>query len=224
MLHLELNLARRQAENRRRTWLTWGAVTAAFLVLLCGLLARLSVEYITTRKVQHAVSQERRQMAPLRQQAHALDVWLSRPEVRGELHRVHDLNRLIQEKAVSWTLLFQRLEQIMPGPVQLQALRPARQSHYTAVVLTVASPRVGPLVRLVRRLEQDNEFSHPVVLQQRRHRGQNADSADGGSSSGSGPIQLEILARYTPHLPRLPKTPAAAHTPVNPARAGRGGQ
>ncbi len=221
MLHLELNLARRKAENRRRTWLTWGAVTAGFLILLCGLLARLSVEYITTRKVQHEVTQARRQLAPLRQQAHGLEVWLSRPEVRGELHRVHELNRLIQEKAVSWTLLFQRLEQIMPGPVQLQALRPARQSHFTAVVLTVASPRVGPLVRLVQRLEQDNEFSHPVVVQQRRHRGDGEAGNYGGSSSGSGPIQLEILARYTPHLPPLSKTPPAR---MNPARARKGGK
>lgn len=223
MLHLELNLARRRAENRRRTWLTWGAVTAAFLILLCGLLARLSVEYITTRKVQHEVSQKRLAMAPLRRQAHDLEIWLSRPEVRGELHRVHDLNRLIEEKAVSWTLLFQRLEQIMPGPVQLQALRPARQTRYTEVVLTVASPRVGPLVRLVRRLEQDNEFSHPIVVQQQRHRGENQDGFGGGNSSGSGPIQLEILARYTPHLPRLTKTPAAKHGKMKPAATRRSG-
>lgn len=201
MQRLDINLARRPAENRRRIWVLWGGLLALLLAMLVGLSFRLARDYAATRSIARATAAERAQLAPLEARQASFAAWVKRPRIKRELNRIHYLNRLIAFKTISWTHLFQRLEQLMPMPVRLISIQPTEQGgHYAQVSMAVDATRARQLVRLLQRLELDNEFSHPRIIAEHRE--------DNGDSGASTAYAMQIVARYRPQ-------PSSAARPHN---------
>ncbi len=211
MHRLELNLARRPAENRRRVWIVWGGLLALLLAAILGLSLRLGFDYAATRSTARRTAAERAQLAPLEARQAAFAAWLRQPRNQQELDRLRYLNQLIAYKSISWTHLFQRLEGLMPMPVRLIAIQPTEKSgkgktsgQYTMISMEVDAPRVRDLVQLLEKLELDNEFSQPNVNEERR------ETTDSGAPAG---VVMQFTVQYHP----LPLSDLAA-----PAATGAG--
>ncbi len=188
-MNLQLNLARRPAENRRRVWVVWGGLFAiSFACFLVFLLASLA-DWNSTARVRRQITVLDHSLNPLRKQERELYGRLSRPSVKDEMQRSAYINSLIDQKAVSWTLLFERLEALLPQRVQLVELRPGRQRRESAVQITVAAPDVTDAIAFIRQLEGAHDFSDPQVLDV-RHR---------SAQQGNG-VLMSVRTSYHPPL------------------------
>ncbi len=65
MQRLEINLARRPAENRRRTWILWGGLLALLGMGLVGLVLALNRERGASRSISQRTAAVRAQLTPL---------------------------------------------------------------------------------------------------------------------------------------------------------------
>lgn len=122
------------------------------------------------------------------------------------------LNKLFDEKAFSWTLAMEDLENVLPGGVQVSTLEPvrAKDGHIT-LHLRVIGPR-DRAVELVRNLEHSKRFLLPRIA------GENSESTGGPGEqvqpvSASNRVNFDVLADYNPAAPgerRTAKISAAA--------------
>jgi type IV pilus assembly protein PilN len=122
------------------------------------------------------------------------------------------LNKLFDEKAFSWTLAMEDLENVLPVGVQVSTLEPvrAKDGHIT-LHLRVIGPR-DRAVELVRNLEHSKRFLLPRIA------GENSESTGGPGEqvqpvSASNRVNFDVLADYNPAAPgerRAAKASAAA--------------
>lgn len=220
-----VNLARAPRENRRRAWVLWGGSCALAAVALV-ILAVVSIQgWRAAASIRARTRMLQARTAPLRQQRQALVAALSRPSAHAAVQQAQFLNQLIDQKAVSWTRLFERLEALLPAQVQLLSIRPAQQQGGTALQMVIAAPDVAAALPFLRHLEEAPDFASPQLGMVSAR--QNANDGDGASPAPSG-VRLSIIAGYNPRLgpadlPSPPRAPAAAsgHGPVAATRPSR---
>ena len=202
-MRVALNLARRPPENLRRTWLVWGTTLAvafaAFLVLGLTCLTR----YQTRRVQMRRIHEYRARMAPLQHEIETGEAAVATPEAKRALRQAMYLNRLIDAKAVSWTMLFEQLEAVMPPQVQLVSLRPLEVNGHTAVDMLVAAPTELDALTFARAIESSNAFSEPRIRFESRSEAERTRAAE---------VRLEVTADYTA-VPAT--TPAAGSAPTS---------
>jgi type IV pilus assembly protein PilN len=113
------------------------------------------------------------------------------------MKHAESLNKLFDEKAFSWTLAMEDLENVLPGGVQVSTLEPvrAKDGHIT-LHLRVIGPR-DRAVELVRNLEHSRRFLLPRIA------GENSESTGGPGEqmqpvSASNRVNFDVLADYNP--------------------------
>ena len=213
MPRITLNLARQPGENLRRVRIVWGGAVALLGALLLALGGAALAGWLGSRPIARQAAALRAAMAPLadaRQPNPDSD-----PRIRAGLAQAAYLNQLIDRKAVSWTLLFERLEQIQPRGVELVSLRPLLRNGANAIDIRFASQTLPPAIAFVQRLENSPDFADARI-----ERESEAAAAAPGPAAPSGAgaparFQFELTAlyqtawkRYQPAAPPLPPTPA----------------
>ena len=120
-----LNLARRAFVNTRPVtrvalllWIVGGLLLLGNVTLFYSYLSGSTEARAELAGKQEAVEQERRKAGQLETRLAGLDL-----EQQNE--QVEYLNRKIAERAFSWSLLFDRLAEVMPDDVRLIQLQPA---------------------------------------------------------------------------------------------------
>jgi Tfp pilus assembly protein PilN len=203
MMRLTVNLARRPAENLRRVRVVWGGALAVLGALFVALATTALVGWLSTRHIQAETDGLRAQIAPLEQAAVRERTPLHDPRVRQVLDRAQMFNQLIARKSISWTRLFERLEEILPPGVELVSLRPMQRNGDNAVDLRLAGESLGPAIDFVRRLEASPDFTQARIV------GENEISrtgAAGASPAAAQPrFQLEVTALYRPQNSPAPQ-------------------
>jgi type IV pilus assembly protein PilN len=108
------------------------------------------------------------------------------------------LNQLFDAKSVSWTLVMEDLETVLPGGVQVTSIEPIRDKDGQITMhLRVKGPRDRE-VELVANLEHSKRFLSPRIT------GENAESNDQGPNqqlqpvTASSPFDFDLLAEYNP--------------------------
>lgn len=203
MMRLTVNLARRPAENLRRVRVVWGGALAVLGALFVALATTALVGWLSTRHIQAETDGLRAQIAPLEQAAVRERTPLHDPQVRQVLDRAQMFNQLIARKSISWTRLFERLEEILPPGVELVSLRPMQRNGDNAVDLRLAGESLGPAIDFVRRLEASPDFTQARIV------GENEISRTG--AAGMAPaaaqprFQLEVTALYRPQNSPAPR-------------------
>lgn len=163
MIRTTLNLARHPAENLRRVRVVWGGsllLLAAFGLVLAAVAL---VGWSGARPVARQTSLVRAQLAPLLAERARAEAPLRDPAVRAALDQAAFFNQLIDRKAVSWTVLFQRLERITPPGVELVSLRPLQRNGANAVDIRFASDTLEPAIAFVQQLESAPGFADARV-------------------------------------------------------------
>jgi type IV pilus assembly protein PilN len=108
------------------------------------------------------------------------------------------LNQLFDAKSVSWTLVMEDLETVLPGGVQVTSIEPIRDKDGQITMhLRVKGPRDRE-VELVANLEHSKRFLSPRIT------GENAESDNAGPNqqlqpvTASSPFDFDLLAEYNP--------------------------
>jgi type IV pilus assembly protein PilN len=104
------------------------------------------------------------QIARVTQEREGFQALMQQPDNAQLLVQAAALNKLIDEKAFSWTLAMEDLETVLPGGVQVTSLEPARdeKTRKITVHFKVQGPR-NRAVELVRNLEHSRRFLLPRI-------------------------------------------------------------
>ncbi|HWG36299.1 MAG TPA: hypothetical protein VN690_01135 [Terriglobales bacterium] len=199
MNRLTLNLARRPGDNLRRVRWVWGGTLAVLLVAFVLLGAIALTGWLGSRPVQRQTDALRAQMIPLQAERSRGEAPLHNPKVRAQLDQAGYINGLIARKSVSWTRLFERLEEIMPPGVELVSLRPLERNGANAVDIRFASDSMPPAINFVQALENSGDFAQARV--ERETVAARGTVPSNGSGRGGPPppkIQLEVTTLYEP--------------------------
>ncbi|MGH9489895.1 MAG: hypothetical protein ACRD17_05250 [Terriglobales bacterium] len=216
-MRFSANLARAPRENRRRAWVLWGSACGVAAAVLVVLAAITIGDWHAAATVRARTDLVQARIAPLRRQRVALTGQLSQPGAHATIEQAQYLNQLIDQKAVSWTRLFERLEALLPAQVQLLSIRPAEQEGRTALEMIVAAPSVSDALPFIRQLEEAPDFAAPHVSEVSQRPGPGGAAADRTNAEPASGIRLAIVADYNPRLGPA-NLPAAAPRAAAPAR------
>lgn len=170
------NLARRPFLNTRPVTRLGLALWAAGALLLAGNVAVYYSYFAGSGDRRADLARLEEQVERERQRAGEFEAALARIDLEQQNEQVEFLNQKIAERAFSWSLLFDRITEVLPQPVRLTSLRPygvveddARRQRGRRVVVEegrVALEIQGEaqsgeaLLRFV-----DNLFAHPAFAE-----------------------------------------------------------
>ncbi len=131
---------------------------------------------------------------------------MQQPQNAAVLEQAEAINKLIDEKAFSWTLAMEALETVLPGGVQVTTLQPIvdKKTGQITVHMRVSGPR-DKAVTLVQNLEHSRRFVQPRII------GEAAENANTPGAamepvSATNRVNFDVLAGYVPATPAERRT------------------
>lgn len=159
-LRVPVNLASEPFIGTRRV--VAGTVAAAVLLSTSlALLISLSLmERGHADEMQRTLARLESESRALASERASLEAVLRRPENAAVLERSLFLNELLYAKGISWTRLFDDLEQVMPHDVRLVSIRPqiTGQNNQVLLDVVVGAQSEQPVIDLLVRLEKSPRF------------------------------------------------------------------
>jgi Fimbrial assembly protein (PilN) len=142
MRPISINLASRPFYNNRLYVVAY-SVSAGLLALMTGLsLYTFFSDQVSLKRFQAAEDRLQSQLLVLDRNEEAQRKVLRRLDLEEVAAQSHFANDAILERVFSWTLLFNRLERVMPPDVKLESLRPKVDggSIHFRIIGTAKSP------------------------------------------------------------------------------------
>ncbi len=178
------------------------------LRIAMGVLALLSLGFFLGLHAIHRQAEAARardhsldgQIATITHEREGYQAMMRQPANARLLQQSATLNKLIDEKAFSWTLAMEDLETVLPGGVQVTTLEPTREKDgHITVRLRVLGPR-NRAVDLVHNLEHSKRFLLPRIVSE------NAEATGGPGQevqpvSAQDRVNFDLLADYNPAGP-----------------------
>jgi Tfp pilus assembly protein PilN len=133
----------------------------------CALLAGVLVMQIVLGAVegeqrgaiQASISQAQTQLTQVRAEKSRLDQTLAAPENAEVFDYAVFLNGLLLRKGISWTHIFDDLEEVMPHNVRLVSVRPqVNTDNQILLDMTVAAQEPQPVINFLMKLEGSERF------------------------------------------------------------------
>jgi Tfp pilus assembly protein PilN len=213
-----LNLARRPFVNVRPVerlatilWVLGVVLLVADVTLFMGYLTSSQTTRVKLANLEREIAREQSDGAELQRS-------LGKLGLDQQNREVIFLNRKIDERTFSWSLLFDRMAEVLPHEVRLLRLKPSNVVERDIGLGSRPSPReLKPLpVTLTMNCEAkddeavlrfvDNLFAHPAFSEPNLEREDRLDS---------GALRFDVTVQYQPNVPA-----GAASRPL-PARASR---
>ena len=163
-MRIPLNLAT-QPFRRDRPVLIASALVAILLADSLGVLTMLAIserrEVNETRAVLRRINT---QIARIEGDQGKLYAAMRQPGNEEVLDRSVLFNALIRRKAISWTMIFEDIEKVLPPNVRVVSIRPQMNARNQVVLdLVVAAPSPEPVMQFVAKLESSDSFSQTAV-------------------------------------------------------------
>lgn len=163
-MRVAINLASEPFRARRPRL----AASAAAGVLLSVSLALLGYagfqQRVRLREAREAVARLQSEARALTAEQSRLEAVLRRPENAEVLENSLFYNSLLYRRGISWTRLFDDLEQVMPHNVRLISVRPQVNPRNEVLLDMVVGADSGePVLELLRRLESSPRFGETYV-------------------------------------------------------------
>jgi type IV pilus assembly protein PilN len=165
-MRIELNLASRPTENRRRFLVLAGTGIALLLALAVYQGASYWRKWGSERETARRTLELQAEIRRLDAQQQKLEESLRRPEAVQVLETSYFLNGLILQKSFSWTRIFMDLEQLMPDDVQVATIHPIVKESGIQLDMTLVAKNSDQMAEFVRRLERSEKFGKPVLKQE----------------------------------------------------------
>jgi len=161
-----LNLATRPLLNTTPLFALLGALTVAAV----GLSTWNAALYLSTRSEARAVES---QLAELEEQERVLlerrvelTGRLQRTDLKALAERVDAANTVLAEKSVSWNLLLERLQELVPWRVRLDSIRTSVRKDSVGLALTLRTEKPDYYWDFIEKLEAHDCFSDVYPSQQ----------------------------------------------------------
>ena len=144
------------------------AASIALAVVMIGLLGMLlymiSIASYEGTETVAAIDRTEAQLRELTAEKSALQNELLRPENEIVLDRSIFLNALLIRKGISWTLIFDDLEDVLPYNVKLIQIRPqVTFDNPLQLEMVVASQSAEPVITMLQAMEGSDLFSSMSV-------------------------------------------------------------
>jgi len=163
-MRVNINLASEPFRQRRPLLVVSAAAAAvlgAMLVLLVYLGFEQRARLAEARQTAARLEVEARALAA---EQSRLEAVLRRPENAEVLEHSLFYNSLLYRKGISWTRLFDDLEQVMPYNVRLISVRPqVNPRNQVLLDMVVGADSGEPVLDLLRRLESSPRFGETYV-------------------------------------------------------------
>lgn len=164
---LRTNLATRPFYNVRAVQVVLGAVgllILGFTIFNVAAVIQLSREQ--GRLSAHAVEAEQ-QAQRLRADATRIRTQINQKELEAVTKAAREANRIIDQRAFSWTTLLTQLESTLPDDVRLTAVKPRLEQDGTFIVAVgVEARRVDDLDAFMEALEASGAFRSVLPVQE----------------------------------------------------------
>jgi len=188
-MRLDINLASQPYEDARQFWMRWGTAVGLAGVFTLVLVSMTITGWFNARRDHHTMAQEQALIAQRDQLRADAERRLNLPENRSTRDESQVLNRLIERKAFSWTLVLESLEKVMPARVHLVAINPSLdEDNQLALRMTVAGDSRDRAIELARRMEESRRFAQVIITAERYLQ----------TTTGSDTEQFDIAALYIP--------------------------
>ncbi len=202
-MRLDLNLASRPFVNRMPHAILLGTLAAAAV----GLTAWNAALFARSRAEKNAVESQLTELAreeeSLRARRAEVQARLAGTDLEPLIERVDTVNAVLSEKAVSWSLLLERLEEILPWPASLRSIGTSVGTEGIKLDLEVSVADYDDALTFIDDLEQSPCFSDVYPMGERRE---------------DGIYELQVETTHDPYCGQAPPAPKRK------ARAIRGGR
>ncbi|HWE00597.1 MAG TPA: hypothetical protein VG345_16215 [Bryobacteraceae bacterium] len=163
-MRIPLNLAT-QPFRRDRPVLIASAVVAVLLLGSLGVLTNLAIsdhrEVKDTRVVLNRINA---QIARTEREQSKLEAAMRQPGNEEVLDRSVLFNALIRRKAISWTMIFEDIEKVLPPNVRVVSIRPQMNARNQVLLdLVVAASSPEPVIGFIAKLEGSDAFGQTAV-------------------------------------------------------------
>jgi type IV pilus assembly protein PilN len=206
-MRLDINLASRPYEDARVFWLRWGSALGALSIVTVALLAITITGWFAARRDHRMIDSYRTEIAQRDRTRQQAEDFLNRPENRATRDESQFVNDLIERKSLSWTLVLEDLERVMPARVHLVSIHPEiDENNQLMLKLIVGGDSREKAIDLARRMEESHRFAQTYI--ETEHSEERSQAAASGDL-----VQFDIAGLYVPDLAR----PAAASKAENKA-------
>jgi type IV pilus assembly protein PilN len=192
-MRLDINLATFPYEDSRRFWFRWGGALAMLGILTVGILYNTGREWFFARNDHRIRAQYQQQIASRDKEVADAQALMNLPQNRNIRDRSQFLNDLFYRKALSWTQVFEDLEQVMPPRVHVVSITPELTTDNELVLkLVVAGDSHDRALELVRKMEDSQRFRQTQIVSE------SAEAGNGNNSSDT--VKFDISALYLPAI------------------------
>jgi len=161
-MKIPINLASQPFRRDRAMLVASGAVSVILVGTLAALISLAVADNRQLADVRAAVSRLDRQVRDLTREQGQLDAVVKKPENTLLLERSVFLNTLLMRKGISWSRIFSDLEKTVPYNVRIITIHPSiNGSAQVTLSMVVAAESWGPVVAMLKKLEESPLFEHP---------------------------------------------------------------
>jgi Tfp pilus assembly protein PilN len=199
-MRLNINLASQPYEDARQFWLRWGTGLLAAAIVTVALLIITISGWFAARRDHATIASYRAEIAQRDQARRRAEEYLNQPENRATRDESQFVNQLIERKSLSWTLVLEDLEKVMPPRVHLISIHPElSEDNQLTLKMVVGGDSRERAIELARRMEESRRFTQTYIQTER--------SASPGTGDA---VEFDINGVYVPDTtPLVPsKTPA----------------
>jgi type IV pilus assembly protein PilN len=199
-MRLDINLASQPYQDAREFWLRWGTALTVAAILSLALVTITVTNWFSARRDHAQIAGLRAEIAQRDRTRQQAEVFLSQPENRTTRDQSQFLNQLIERKTLSWTLVLEDLEKVMPARVHVVSIHPQLDADNQLTLKMVVAGDRDRALELARRMEDSRRFSQTYV------------ETEAPAALGSGDmVQFSINGIYIPAT--TPASPPKTETP-----------
>ena len=187
-MRLDINLASHPYEDANEFWRQWGVGLVLAGIVTLALLGFTILKWNKAANDRAKIKSLQHDIASLDAKLDHSQAVLNRSENRTLREQSNYLNSLFQQKAFSWTKVFEDLERVMPPRLHVVSIKPEMNTeNQLEIKLTVAGESRDRALDLVRKMEDSQHFQQTHISQ---------ESAGHVTQNSGDDVQFEISALY----------------------------
>ena len=168
---LRTNLSTRPFYNVRAVHAALGAVAAVVLLFTLFNAVQIVRLALSQQTLGASAADAEQEAARLRSEAAKIRAQINPQELKVVANEAREANRIIDQRAFSWTELFAQFEATLPPDVRITAVQPRIEENNFVIGVGVEARRAEDLDAFVEALETGGSFHNVLAVQEQTGEG-----------------------------------------------------